>query len=511
MVRFADIPVQDKVTSIILLTSCVAILIASGVFIAGDTFYSRRELVRELTTVAQITGHNSAAAVLFDDRQAAQETLSALGSMPNVIVAAIVRDDGQLFATYAQQDVVRRLTAEGVMARTAEDVLQLSGEFDSPFDNAQFFSRHVTLLQEIVLDGERIGHVFLRADLSYILERMKIQLSILAVAALISFAIAIILSTRLQKVISQPILKLADAMTSVGRDKRYSVRVLKHGNDELGDLIDGFNHMLSQIESYEDSVAARIRAEAANRAKSEFLANMSHELRTPLNAIIGFADAMKSEVFGPLGSDRYQSYVDDIHYSGNHLLDIINDILDLSKAEAGKITLRESEFPLPGTVNQALRMLRERAVGHGVSLSSGLASWEPWLCGDERLVSQVVINLLSNAVKFTEPGGRVTVELCEGPTGGYGLKITDSGIGIAKADLPAIRQPFVQVANAFVRKHEGTGLGLPLADQIMQLHGGRLEIESEIGIGTSVTAWFPKDRVVQQADSLPRSTAAGAD
>ncbi len=511
MARFADIPIQDKVTSIILLTSCVAILIASGVFITGDTIYSRRELVRELSTVAEITGRNSAAAVLFDDQPAAEETLAALSTMPNVIVAAIMRNDGRAFATYAMATASETMAQGDLEAQISNDIRQLRQSTDSPFDNARFFSRHVAVMQEIVLDDERIGHVYLRADLSYVFERMKIQLSILAVAALISFSIAIVLSARLQKVISQPILKLAEAMKSVGRDKRYSLRVLKHSDDEFGVLIEGFNDMLSQIESYEDSVAARIRAEAANRAKSEFLANMSHELRTPLNAIIGFADAMKGEVFGPLGSNRYQSYVDDILYSGNHLLNIINDILDLSKAEAGKITIRESEFLLPATVNRALRMLREKAVGQGVTMCSDLPSWEPWLRGDERLISQVVINLLSNAVKFTEAGGRVTVSLCGDPNGRCGLRVSDTGIGIDKHDLPSIRKPFVQVANAFVRKHDGTGLGLPLTDQIMQLHRGTLEIESEPGIGTSVTAWFPNDRVVRHADAPPRQAAGGGD
>ena len=509
MARFADIPIQDKVTSIILLTSCVAILIASGVFITGDTIHSRSELVRELSTVADITGRNSAAAVLFDDHAAAQETLSALGSMPNIMVAAIVRDDGAVFASFAPQAIVDTLPLDSLLAQSAEDIRHLRTSTDSSYENAHFFSRHVAVLKDIVLDGDRVGQIYLRADLSYIFERMKIQLSILAVAALISFTIAIVLSARLQKVISLPILTLAEAMKSVGRDKRYSLRVLKHSNDELGVLIEGFNDMLSQIESYEDSVAARIRAEAANRAKSEFLANMSHELRTPLNAIIGFADAMKSKVFGPLGSDRYQSYVDDIHYSGNHLLNIINDILDLSKAEAGKITLRESNFLLPGTVNQAMRMLREEAVANGVSMSSDIPSWEPWLFGDERLVSQVVINLLSNAIKFTEAGGRITVSLCGDPNGRCGLRVSDSGIGIDKEDLLDIRKPFVQVANAFVRKHEGTGLGLPLADQIMQLHCGVLDIESEIDVGTTVTAWFPRNRVAKRSEAPEKRAAAG--
>ena len=268
-------------------------------------------------------------------------------------------------------------------------------------------------------------------------------------------------------------------------------------------LIDGFNDMLTQIEAYEESVAARLRAEAANRAKSQLLANMSHELRTPLNAIIGFADAMKVEVFGPLGSSRYRSYVDDIHYSGNHLLSIINDILDLSKAEAGKITVADSDFLLPKVVDRVIRMLREKAIGQGVTVVSELPQWAPWMRGDERLVSQVVINLLSNAVKFTDKGGRVTVSLCHDPNGRSGLRVADTGIGISRDDLLAVRQPFVQVANAFSRKHDGTGLGLPLSDQIMQSHDGTLEIESEIGVGTTVTAWFPARRILDHPEMRP--------
>lgn len=499
--RFADIPIQDKVTSIILLTSSVAILIASGVFITGDTINSRSELVRELSTVAEISGRNSAAAVLFDDRAAAEETLSALGTMPHLIAASIVLEDGEIFATYAPPQIVESLTADGLATQIVDDFRQLRLENEPSMASASFIARHVSVLEEIVLDGESIGYVYLCADLSYVIQRMEIQLSMVAIAALISFLIAILLSARLQKVISRPILHLADAMNSVGRDKQYSVRATKHGNDELGVLIDGFNNMLSQIEAYEDSVAARLRAEAANRAKSEFLANMSHELRTPLNAIIGFADAMKTQVFGPLGSSRYQSYIDDIHYSGNHLLNIINDILDLSKAEAGKIFLEESKFLLPNVVDSAIRMLSERAIRQGAKVSSDLPAWGPCLRGDERLISQVVINLLSNAVKFTEKGGRVTLSLCDGADGRCGLRIEDTGIGIAENDLPAIRQPFMQVANAFSRKHDGTGLGLPLADQIMQLHGGTLDIQSTLGAGTTVTVWFPAERMLDHPDA----------
>jgi signal transduction histidine kinase len=149
-------------------------------------------------------------------------------------------------------------------------------------------------------------------------------------------------------------------------------------------------------------------------------------------------------------------------------------------------------------------MLREKAVRRGAKVTNELPAWGPWLHGDERLVSQVVINLLSNAIKFTEKGGRVTLSLCTGPGGLCGLRIEDTGIGIAEEDLAAVREPFIQVANAFIRKHDGTGLGLPLADQIMLLHGGSLDIESELGAGTTVTVWFPAERVLDHPDASPK-------
>ncbi len=238
-----------------------------------------------------------------------------------------------------------------------------------------------------------------------------------------------------------------------------------------------------------------LEADKANRAKSEFLANMSHELRTPLNAIIGFSDIIKKELLGAIGNARYAEYVNDINESGNHLLAIINDILDLAKAEAGKLTLQEDDIDLARCLDDALRMCRGRAVGAGVDLEFPDAEKSVYACVDERLMRQIVLNLLTNAIKFTRPGGLVSLTLDAAAEHGILIRIRDTGIGIAPEDIARIIRPFEQVETVLSRSHGGTGLGLPLTAKLTELHGGTLTIESEVGQGTVVTVALPSERM----------------
>jgi PAS domain S-box-containing protein len=240
--------------------------------------------------------------------------------------------------------------------------------------------------------------------------------------------------------------------------------------------------------------AALDAARVAGESKSAFLANMSHELRTPLNAIIGFCEMIMLETFGPLGDPRYSAYLKDIHFSGNHLLQLIEDILDLTKAEASKIELDERPLDLEVAAANAVRLLAERARRGGVAVKLAFPSDLPVVRADERRLRQVLLNLLSNAVKFTPPGGTVTVSARRAPEGGLVLAVSDTGIGIAAKDLERVFQPFVQLDRT--HQQEGTGLGLALCRKLVEVHGARIALASRPGHGTTVEVHLPPERVL---------------
>jgi signal transduction histidine kinase len=253
---------------------------------------------------------------------------------------------------------------------------------------------------------------------------------------------------------------------------------------------------------------AKEEAEAANQAKSGFLATMSHELRTPLNAIIGFSEMMLREVLGSLGNEQYRSYVGDIHASGTHLLQIINDILDLSKAESGKIDLSDDVFDLRDILRSVNQLTAVRLQESGLEQAIDLADDLPPLRGDERKTKQVLLNLITNAMKFTPGGGRITVTGRFDPEDGVAVTVADTGIGIPESDLERVLKPFEQVDSSLSRQHQGTGLGLPLVKAIMEMHGGRLRLHSTLGAGTAVTVVFPPERaILDPLCVLPRSAA----
>ena len=247
-----------------------------------------------------------------------------------------------------------------------------------------------------------------------------------------------------------------------------------------------------------DLVAAKLKAEDANRAKSMFLANMSHELRTPLNAVIGFAEIIKNELLGAINEPRYRDYAGDIHSSGKRLLQLINDILDMTKVEAGTYHLREDVCDVVKIVGDAITLVQNLAIQNELTVRVDVPQDIPFLFADERGVRQVLVNFLSNAIKFTPKGGDVAVSARVEPDGAIALAVVDTGIGMAPDDIPQALSPFQQLEGSHGRKYEGTGLGLSLIKAMLDLHEGSLHVDSKLGAGTTVTAKFPPRRTIHR-------------
>ncbi len=262
-----------------------------------------------------------------------------------------------------------------------------------------------------------------------------------------------------------------------------------------GGYVKNYSDFTERKRMEEAMCAAKDQAEFANRSKSEFLSNMSHELRTPLNAVIGFSEMMMQENHGPIGNDKYVEYVEDINTSGQHLLGLINDILDLSKVEAGKVELNEEELDPSVVIQSCLSMVKGQARSHGLQLVTEFPDQMSLLRTDQRVLKQILLNLLSNAVKFTPEGGKITLKAWSRPGSGHVFQVIDTGIGVAIDDIPKILRPFTQIENALTRKYQGTGLGLPLVKNLVEIQGGSLDFQSEVGVGSTVTVRFPKERM----------------
>jgi signal transduction histidine kinase len=260
-----------------------------------------------------------------------------------------------------------------------------------------------------------------------------------------------------------------------------------------GGVVTTFTDVTELRLAEQHAIAAKNAAEAASRAKSDFLANMSHELRTPLNAIIGYSEAMTARLFGPIAA-RYAEYAGDINTSGQHLLQIIGDLLDLAKIEAGRMEIFEERLDLRAVAEDALHMLRERAERAGLTLSLECAARDATLIGDRRAIRQILFNLVSNAIKFTAAGGTVSAMIADAPAGGLALVVADTGIGMAAHEIPRALEPFGQISGPMSRRHQGTGLGLPLVKSFADLHQATMAIESAPGAGTRISIVFPPAR-----------------
>jgi signal transduction histidine kinase/DNA-binding response OmpR family regulator len=522
---------KQKLTTIILLVCSIVLLLSSLAYFGLENYSFRHSMVANQTSLAGVIAANAAVALPFNDRELARNTLKSLTFEPNIQLAYIFDRFNEPLAQYIRKDPSSRSSGIGHPLISPAEYKQLAEGIQAGEKAFSFTGDHLAVFCPVVTQGQRVGMVYLNTDLKAFARWKRLFAgSVIAVLGL-SFLLAYLLSRQLQHLISRPILYLVDKMQVVANDEDFTIRATKRSNDEIGALIDGFNDMLEHLQNRDQQLAnyrlhledlvgkrtaelrssndelqeaiaeleqARDTAEEANRIKSRFLANISHELRTPMVGVLSSTELLLSS---GLEADQL-SLVETLNSSGEALLEILNDLLDLSKIEAGKLTLEHVEFNLLEVIDCPIELLGKVAFGKGVELICHVApEISPVLHGDPGRLRQVLFNLLSNAIKFTHAGEvclRVVPEkqLSEKMT--LRFEIIDTGIGIEPADQQRIFESFSQADNSTTRLHGGTGLGLSIVKQLVGIMGGHVSLESRPGHGSvfSFAVSFDRGSVV---------------
>lgn len=495
--RLPSPSIKQKLIWIILFTTGITLLLASIAFVTKEILTFRQNLVKDLSTLAQVVGMNSEGALVFDDRYTAERHLSAFKTRPGIVYACIYKQNGKVFATYSVPGLNETVTPPGVQG------------------TSHFFDQqYLHLFQQIFVEQEMIGTIYIRHDLGEMRTQLQQYLAIVGVIILVGFIVALVLSSFLQRIISIPVLNLAQTARTISQEKDYSVRAEKHNrDDEIGVLIDGFNEMLKEIQSQEKELKehrehleelvvkrtaalrktntalreAKDAAETANRAKSEFLANMSHEIRTPMNAVLGFTEILH----GMVTDERQKNYLESIRTSAKSLLILINDILDLSKIEARKMDLQFEPVHLGAVFEEIEQVFSMKIKDKGLKLIIDIAQDIPEsLLLDEVRLRQIIFNLMGNAVKFTEAGYiRIAAQKIQRPDqkeNAVDLMFTveDTGIGIAQDSVEKIFEAFKQQDGQSTKRYGGTGLGLTITKRLVEMMDGAISVQSRVDKGS---------------------------
>jgi len=519
---FTKLDFTKKITVLMVFISLMVLFAAGSTFIGIQIITRFQSVQANLSTLCKIMGKNSIAAITFNDPKPAEETLESLSQVPDIESAAILTEDGEIFATYWRKDKAVFLSHDEKeeLIRSYLDEWWNRGGGKSLLEALQ--SNRVEWVEKINFEDEPIGTILIVRNLDQLNQDIASFFMMGMIITFLSVLFAYFIARRLQPVISAPILQLASTMKEVSKTRDYSIRCVKTTEDEIGELIDGFNEMLYQIElrdkelalhrqNLEEQVVERTKqlseaneklqetvemlhtakeaAEAASEAKSQFLANMSHEIRTPLNGILG----MSQLLFKTQLTSKQHHLVETILNSGDALLSIINDILDFSKIEAGKMELANKTFDLPKLIENTVSLFAEGAQRKGLELICFIKNNVPKrVKGDPDRLRQILANLLGNAVKFTEEGEVIVeVDVSEERPELIEIIVQDTGVGIPADKLQIIFDPFSQADGSTSRKFGGTGLGLAIAQRFVALMNGEIDVQSEVGKGTTFLLKIP--------------------